>query len=56
MISSSKNERRGWGAVISGREDVERAEKETGLRDELIEYHARRRPVQSADVLFTIAE
>jgi adenylate kinase family enzyme len=55
-LKQHERELRRWGAVISGREDVERAEKETGLRDELVEYHARWRPVQSANVLFTIAE
>jgi hypothetical protein len=55
-LKQHQRELRRWGAVVSGREDVDQAEKETGLSDELIEYHARWRPVQSANVVFTIAE
>jgi hypothetical protein len=47
-------EYRRWGAVIDG-EDAEQAEEDAEqFHDELIDYHARWRPVQSADAIFTI--
>jgi hypothetical protein len=45
-----------WAGVLSGREDLDQAEQETGLRDELIDYHDKWKPVQHADVVFTIAD
>jgi hypothetical protein len=55
-LKQQERELRRWGAMMSGRDDVEQAEKETGLRDELIDYHAQWRPVQSADLVFTTIE
>jgi uridine kinase len=42
-------------ALMNG-EDVEQAEKDIGLREELIDYHAQWRPVEKADAIFTTTE
>jgi hypothetical protein len=55
VLKRDERELRRAGAALSGREDLEEAEKETGLRDELIEYHAHWHPVPMADMIFTIA-
>jgi hypothetical protein len=40
--------------VIAKRTDLDQAEQETGLREELIDCHAKRKPVQHADVVVNI--
>jgi hypothetical protein len=54
-LKQRERELRRAGAALSGSENLEEAEKKTGLHDELIDYHACWKPVQSADVVFTIA-
>jgi hypothetical protein len=52
-LKQHERELRRSGAVLSGREDVEQAESETGLRDELIDYHAKWSPLEKADAICT---
>jgi hypothetical protein len=53
-LKQKERELRMWSAKLSGRKDVERTAEETGLREELIDYHARWKPVQNADVVFDV--
>jgi hypothetical protein len=53
-LKQKERELRVLAAEWSGHKDVERVAEETGLSEELIDYHARWKPVQHADVIFDV--
>jgi hypothetical protein len=55
VLKRNAREIRMAAALMNG-EDVEQAEKDIGLREELIDYHAQWRPVEKADAIFTTVE